>query len=141
MAVDLSDVNAVIEKNMAAFDKTGVLSVRPGFKVTKDWLTNTKSIVVTVRHKVAHPPQGQMLPAEVGGVPVDVRQASPEKALELEDPQKYAAGLRLAPNRGRCRTSPTSRRWRAPIPRRPRRRTPSWRPSPNPSSRTAARPA
>ena len=100
MAVDLSDVNAVIEKNMAAFAKPGVLSVRPGFKVTKDWLTNTKSIVVTVRHKVAHPPQGQMLPAEVGGVPVDVRQASPEKALELEDPQKYAAGLRLAPNLG-----------------------------------------
>ena len=141
MAVDLSDVNAVIEKNMAAFDKPGVLSVRPGFKVTKDWLTNTKSIVVTVRHKVAHPPQGEMLPAEVGGVPVDVRQASPEKALELEDPQKYAAGLRLAPNLGRYRTSPTSGRWRVPIRRRPRRRTPSWRRSPNPSSPTAARPA
>src|ERR1700730_12527452 len=100
MTVDLSDVNAVIEKNMAAFDKPGVLSVRPGFKVTKDWLTNTKSIVVTVRRKVAHLPQGEMLPAEVGGVPVDVRQASPEKALELEDPQKYAAGLRLAPDLG-----------------------------------------
>ena len=41
-----------------------------------------------------------MLLAEVAGVPVDVRQASPEKALELEDPQKYAAGLRLAPNQG-----------------------------------------
>ena len=100
MTDDLSDVNAVIEKNMAAFDKPGVLSVRPGFKVTKDWLTNTKSIVVTVRHKVARLPQGDMLPAEVGGVPVDVRQASPEKALELEDPQKYAAALRLAPNLG-----------------------------------------
>ena len=42
MAVDLSDVNAVIEKNMAAFDKPGVLSVRPGFKVTKDWLTSDR---------------------------------------------------------------------------------------------------
>ena len=67
MAVDLSDVNAVIEKNMAAFDKPGVLSVRPGFKVTNDWLTNTPSIVVTVRHKVAHPPEGAMLPAEWSG--------------------------------------------------------------------------
>ena len=85
---------------MAAFDKPGVLSVRPGYKVKNDWLTNTPSIVVTVRHKVAHPPEGEMLPAEVGGVPVDVRQASPAKALELEDPQKYAAGLRLAPNLG-----------------------------------------
>jgi PLD-like domain len=100
MAEDLTDLDAVIEKNMPAFDKPGVLSVRPGFKVKNDWLTDTRSIVVTVRHKVAHPPEGEMLPAEVGGVPVDVRQASPEKALELEDPQKYAAGLRLAPNLG-----------------------------------------
>src|SRR5256886_3139130 len=100
MAEDLSGVSAVIDENMAAFDKPGVLSVRPGFKVTHDWLTNTPSIVVTVRHKVAHPPPGEMLPAEVGGVPVDVRQASPEKALELEDPQRYAAGLRLAPDQG-----------------------------------------
>lgn len=94
------DLSAVIEENMAAFDKPGVLSVRPGYKVTNDWLTSTPSIVVTVRHKVAHPAEGEMLPSEVGGVPVDVRQASPEKALELEDPQKYAAGLRLAPNLG-----------------------------------------
>src|SRR6266700_7005679 len=100
MAEDLSAVSAVIDQNMTAFDKPGVLSVRPGYKVTKDWLTSTRSIVVTVRHKVAHPPEHEMLPAEVGGVPVDVRQASPAKALELEDPHKYAAGLRLAPNLG-----------------------------------------
>jgi hypothetical protein len=100
MAEDLSDVSAVIDQNMAALDKPGVLSVRPGYKVRNDWLTSTPSVVVTVRHKVAHPSEGEMLPAEVGGVPVDVRQASPAKALELEDPQKYAAELRLAPNLG-----------------------------------------
>ena len=100
MAKDLSDVSAVIDQNMAALDKPGVLSVRPGYKVRNDWLTSTPSVVVTVRHKVAHPSEGEMLPAEVGGVPVDVRQASPAKALELEDPQKYAAELRLAPNLG-----------------------------------------
>src|SRR6476660_3649696 len=94
------DLSAVIDENMAAFDKPGVLSVRPGYKVTRDWLTSTPSIVVTVRHKVAQPAAAEMLPSEVGGVPVDVRQASPAKALELEDPQKYAAGLRLAPNFG-----------------------------------------
>src|SRR5436305_1177398 len=94
------DLSAVIDQNMGAFDKPGVLSVRPGFKVTNDWLTGTRAIVVTVRHKVAHLAEGEMLPAEVGGVPVDVRPASPAKALELEDPQKYAAGLRLAPNLG-----------------------------------------
>ena len=109
MAEDRSDLDAVIEKNIAAFDKPGVLSVRPGFKVTNDWLTNTRAIVVTVRHKVAHPPEGEMLPAEVDGVPVDVRQASPEKALELEDPQKYASGLRLAPNQGSVPHFPAER--------------------------------
>ncbi|MGD0245915.1 MAG: phospholipase D-like domain-containing protein [Streptosporangiaceae bacterium] len=100
MTEDLAGVSAVIDQNMTAFDKPGVLSVRPGYKVKNDWLTSTRSIVVTVRHKVAAPPADEALPAEVGGVPVDVRQASPAKALELEDPQKYAAELRLAPNLG-----------------------------------------
>jgi hypothetical protein len=100
MTEDLADVNTVIEQNMGAFDKPGVLSVRPGYKVKHDWLTSTRSIVVTVQHKVAQPAEDEMLPAEVGGVPVDVRQASPAKALELQDPHKYAAGLRLAPNLG-----------------------------------------
>jgi hypothetical protein len=94
------DLSAVIDQNMGTFDKPGVLSVRPGYKVTNDWLTGTRAIVVTVRHKVAHLAEGEMLPSEVDGVPVDVRQASPEKALELQDPHKYAAGLRLAPNLG-----------------------------------------
>jgi hypothetical protein len=100
MTEDLSGLDAVIEDHLADFHKPGVLSVRPGFKVTRDWLTNRRCIVVTVRHKVPHPPPGEMLPAEVGGVPVDVRQASPAKVLELEDPQRYAKGLRLAPNQG-----------------------------------------
>ncbi len=100
MAEKLSDVSAVINQNMTAFTQPGVLSVRPGYKVRNDWLTSTPSIVVTVRHKTARPAEGELLPAEVGGVPVDVRQASPAKALELEDPQKYAAELRLAPDLG-----------------------------------------
>jgi hypothetical protein len=94
------DISAVIDQNMAALDKPGVLSVRPGYKVTNDWLTSTRAIVVTVRHKVAHPAEDELLPSEVDGVPVDVRQASPAKALELEDPHTYAAGLRLSPDLG-----------------------------------------
>jgi len=57
-----------------------------------------------------------MLPAEVGGG-AGGRPARhpPEKGpWKLEDPQKYAAGLRLAPDLGLgYRTSPTSGRWRA----------------------------
>jgi hypothetical protein len=65
-----------------------------------------RSIVVTVRRKLAQPPQGQALPRDIAGVPVDVRQASPEKRMEIEDPQGYAAELHLAP--ARCRILPTS---------------------------------
>ena len=59
MTEDLSGVSAVIDQNMAAFDKPGVLSVRPGYKVKNDWLTSTRSIVVTVRHKVRAPAGGR----------------------------------------------------------------------------------
>ena len=100
MAVEQPDLNAIIDERLADFDKPGVLSVRPGFKVKNDWLTGARSIVVTVRKKVAHPPEAERLPSQVAGVPVDVRQASAEKRLELEDPSAYASQLRLAPDTG-----------------------------------------
>jgi hypothetical protein len=77
-----------------------VLSVRPGYKVTGGWLTDTPAIVVTVEHKTAQLPPDQLLLTEVAGVPVDVRQASPEKRKELTDPAGYAADLRITPDRG-----------------------------------------
>jgi hypothetical protein len=53
MAAQSADLNGVIDQHLAAFDKPGVLSVRPGFKVRNDWLTDQRCIVVTVRRKVA----------------------------------------------------------------------------------------
>jgi phospholipase D-like protein len=100
MAAEQPDLNAIIGERLADFDKPGVLSVRPGFKIKNDWLTGAPSIVVTVRKKVAHPPEGELLPSQVAGVPVDVRQASPEKRLELEDPEAYSSQLRLTPDTG-----------------------------------------
>ena len=93
-------LTAIIDEHLGAFKKPGVLSVRPGFKVKNDWLTDRPSIVVTVREKVAHPPEDEMLPAEVAGVPVDVRQASERKRKEIEDPGAYAKQLRLSPDLG-----------------------------------------
>jgi hypothetical protein len=100
MAAGSPDLNAIIDRNLQAFDKPGVLSIRPGFKVTKDWLTNKHSIVATVRKKVASLPEGEMLPSEIEGVPVDVRQASTEKREEIEKPEAYSAKLRLTPDTG-----------------------------------------
>jgi hypothetical protein len=100
MAGEQPDLNAVIDERLADFDKPGVLSVRPGFKIKNGWLTGARAIVVTVRKKVPDPPEAERLPTEVDGVPVDVRQASAEKRLELEDPAAYSSQLRLTPDTG-----------------------------------------
>ncbi len=93
-------LDAIIDRNLHVFDKPGVLSIRPGFKVTHDWLTGKRAIVVTVRKKLASPSEGEALPREVEGVPVDVRQASPTKRQEIEDPHGYSSKLRLTPDMG-----------------------------------------
>jgi hypothetical protein len=100
MPDDLSGLNNVISQHLAELSKPGVLSVRPGYKVTNDWLTSAPAIVVTVAQKKSQLPAADQVPAEVAGVPTDVRQASPEKRKELEDPQGYAQEYRLAPDQG-----------------------------------------
>src|SRR6201996_9326791 len=100
MPADLSGLNDVINQHLAELTKPGVLSVRPGYKVTGDWLTSTPAIVVTVAAKKTQLPTADLVPAEVGGVPTDVRQASPRKRKELEDPQGYAQEYRLTPDQG-----------------------------------------
>jgi hypothetical protein len=100
MPAGLAHIEKIIENRLSEFDKPGVLSVRPGFEMTGNWLTDRQAIVVTVRRKLRHMPAADQLPEDVDGVPVDVRQASPRKRLEITEPLKYAAQLRLAPNNG-----------------------------------------
>ncbi len=100
MATGTAEIGTIIDRNLAKFDKPGVLSVRPGFKVKNNWLTKQPAIVVTVHQKIPLPPRGTMLPGSLGGVPVDVRQATKEKREELDDPQIYSARLRLTPDTG-----------------------------------------
>jgi len=90
----------IIDRNLARFDKPGVLSVRPGLKAVKNWLTDKPAIVVTVHQKLLSPPRGTALPKSVGGVPVDVRQASPAKREEILSPAVYSTRLRLSPDTG-----------------------------------------
>ncbi len=107
--VGSADIKAIIDSNLQAFDKPGVLSVRPGFKVTDDWLTSERSIVATVRHKVTSPPEGEMLPSEIEGISIDVRQASAAKREEIENPETYSAKLRLTPDTGSVAHFPDER--------------------------------
>jgi phospholipase D-like protein len=100
MPNDLSGLSDVISQHLDELSKPGVLSVRPGYKMTNGWLTSTPAIVVTVAEKKAQVPAGDLVPATVGGVPTDVRQASAAKRQELEDPEGYAQEYRLSPDQG-----------------------------------------
>ena len=93
-------IDKIIANRLGEFDKPGVLSVRAGFEITGNWLTGRRAIVVTVRRKLRRMPAADLLPEELDGVPVDVRQASPRKRMEITQPLKYAAQLRLAPDAG-----------------------------------------
>jgi PLD-like domain len=95
-----SNLVKVIDAHRTELDRPGVLSVRPGYEFTAGWLTGRRAIVVTVRRKLRQLPADQMLPDQIAGVPVDVRQASARKCLELLQPNRYAAQLRLAPDTG-----------------------------------------
>lgn len=98
--LDADRLNTVISRNLDVLRKPGVLAARPGFKATNDWLTDKQAIVITVEHKLANPPAGEMLPSEIEGIPTDVRQASPRKRLELTHPAHYASELRVSPDVG-----------------------------------------
>jgi hypothetical protein len=102
-------LSSVIDQHIAELNKPGVLSVRPGYKATGGWLTATPAIVVTVENKTADLSSDQLLPTEVGGVPVDVRQASPEKRKELVNPSGFAQDLRLSPDLGAVAHFPDER--------------------------------
>jgi hypothetical protein len=91
----------LVDVHLAELRKPGVLSVRPGYEVTDGWLTGRPAIVVTVTHKLAGLTGAAALPAEIGGVAVDVRQASATKRERVVDPGLYDETVRPAPDQGR----------------------------------------
>ena len=83
----LDAVRAVIAADRGELMLPGVLSVRAGWKFRGGWPVDppTPAIVVTVADKTSLPPGGQLLPAVVAGVAVDVRQASALKRQTLRE--------------------------------------------------------
>ena len=100
MDIDHQGVEDLLAAHLEDLRQPGVLSVRPGYELTNGWLTGRRAVVVTVAKKLESPPPGQTLPDALGGIPVDVRQASPRKRQSLENPHAYAQERRLAPNHG-----------------------------------------
>ena len=107
-------VRETLTAHLQELNKPGVLSVRPGWEYVSGWLTGRRAIVATVERKTSldELAAADRLPDQIDGVPIDVRQASARKRLELTDPARYASQLRLSPDLGSVphfadETSPT----------------------------------
>ena len=92
-------IDAAIRRHLSSLRKPGVLAVRPGYEVTGGQLTGKQAIVTTVDQKKnpAALSKGSLLPSNLGGYPVDVREASAYQRLQANDP----ASARLAQAYGR----------------------------------------
>lgn len=88
--IDYSGMDKIIQRNIKSFRKPGVLTVRPGYKLTGGWITDKPAIVATVDKKLDGLTPKQKLPAEVEDVPVDVREATGMQRLRAADPAAYA---------------------------------------------------
>jgi len=90
-------IDSVIRKHLKKFAKPGVVSVRPGLRISNGMLTKDPAIVATVRRKIADLPPKEKLPPSVGGIPVDVRPLSSTEALRTVDPEGFAQELLRVP--------------------------------------------
>ena len=84
------DLDKVIQANLQQFKKPGVLTVRPGYKIRGGWITSDPAIVVTVKQKKSNVSPQEAIPAQVGGVATDVREATTIQKLRFDNPQQYA---------------------------------------------------
>lgn len=91
--LDRNAIDRLIRRHLAELRKPGVLTVRPGWKVTKGQITGQPAIVVTVQKKAKGVPSADRLPSAIGGVAVDVRQATPLAELRLVDPVAQAIAI------------------------------------------------
>ena len=99
-------IEAVVAANQAELQKPGVLGIRAGYKVVAGWPTRKPAIVVTVENKKDDVADQDRLPDKVGGIAVDVREASRLKSLELKDPAQYETIAHTLPAEARVARFP-----------------------------------
>ncbi len=92
-----AEVYDVIMKNMALLKKDGVLTARPGYKISGGKVIDKIAIVATVAKKKKGLPAKEKLPAEIGDIPVDVRNATPMQLLREKDPDSFHIIQALGP--------------------------------------------
>lgn len=86
----LTDVGRAIEQNLQALKKPGILAVRPGYHVEEGWPIGDLIIVALVAAKKGEA-AAYGLPPAIGGVPIEVREASPLARLKATRPGVDAA--------------------------------------------------
>jgi PLD-like domain len=91
---ELSALLPIIDLHAAELKAShpGVLAIRPGYVLENNWPTKQPAIVVVTAPNAGHVD----LPAEIDGVLVQGRAATPAEALRYQQPQQYA---RLAAER------------------------------------------
>lgn len=82
------EIDRTITHNLTQLSKSGALTARPGYEITDHQLTGRRAIDATVHTKKpkAGLDQDEVLPDNVGGVPVDVREANSYQRLRAIDP-------------------------------------------------------
>src|SRR6516162_9281638 len=83
-------IDKIIRQHWGELRKPWVLAVRPGYKFTGGWITDKPAVVVTVDKKRDVGPR-ERLPEKVGGIAVDVREATPFDRVRHTDPATHAA--------------------------------------------------
>src|ERR1700756_3949655 len=85
-----ADAGRVIEQNLEVLRKPGILAVRPGYRTEAGWPVGGPGIGALVGAK-----KGEAatygLPSQIGGIPVEVREASSLERLKATQPGVHAA--------------------------------------------------
>jgi PLD-like domain len=89
--LDKNHIDKVIQAHLDKFKKPGVLTVRPGYRIANGWITKQPAIVVTVQKKIPNVSPSDAIPASVGGISTDVRQATTIQKLRQVAPERHAA--------------------------------------------------
>jgi PLD-like domain len=92
------EIYAVIMKNMRLLRKDGVLTARPGYKISRGKVIERPSIVVTVVKKKSDLKPKDKIPAEINGIATDVREATPMQLLRSKDPDSFHLIQALGPD-------------------------------------------
>ena len=88
---NFAQIDKIIQANLDKFRKPNALTVRPGYKITHGWITQQPAIVVTVQKKIPNLSPADAVPANVGGIPTDVREATTIAKLRHTAPERHAA--------------------------------------------------